>query len=111
MGEGHRAQGVGYKIKGKGKVVLRALCSMLFAFVIVFPIHAAVPDKKPALQFGKNQDVQQVKPKKPVRIKLHRNAKGEYQWDITGDNADEIVRADKRLRKLLEVEQDSINRR
>ncbi len=56
------------------------------------------------LQFSRNQDISQVKPRKPVRIKLHRSAKGEYQWDISGDNADEIVRADRRLRKLLEVE-------
>ncbi len=56
------------------------------------------------LQFSRNQDISQIKPRKPVRIKLHRSAKGEYQWDISGDNADEIVRADRRLRKLLEVE-------
>ncbi|MGO9016227.1 MAG: hypothetical protein ACLQF0_14755 [Dissulfurispiraceae bacterium] len=56
------------------------------------------------LQFNRNQDISQIKPRKPVRIKLHRSAKGEYQWDITGDNADDIVRADRRLRKLLETE-------
>ncbi len=56
------------------------------------------------LQFSKNQDISQIKPRKPVRIKLHRSAKGEYQWDISGDNADDIVKADRRLRKLLEAE-------
>ncbi len=56
------------------------------------------------LQFSRNQDISQIKPRKPVRIKLHRSAKGEYQWDIAGDNADDIVKADRRLRKLLEVE-------
>ena len=56
------------------------------------------------LQFSRSQDIAQIKPRKPVRIKLHRSSKGEYQWDITGDNADEIVRADRRLRKLLETE-------
>ena len=56
------------------------------------------------LQFSRNQDISQIKPRKPVRIKLHRSGKGEYQWDITGDNADDIVKADRRLRKLLEVE-------
>jgi len=56
------------------------------------------------LQFSRNQDISQIKPRKPVRIKLHRSGKGEYQWDITGDNADDIVKADRRLRKLLEAE-------
>ncbi len=58
----------------------------------------------PPMQFNRNQDISQIKPRKPVRIKLHRSAKGEYQWDISGDNADDIVRADRRLRKLLETE-------
>ena len=56
------------------------------------------------LQFSRSQDLSQVKPRKPVRIKLHRSAGGEYQWDITGDSADDIVKADRRLRKLLETE-------
>lgn len=64
---------------------------------------ASHPAAQP-LQFNRNQDISQIKPRKPVRIKLHRSAKGEYQWDITGDSADDIVKADRRLRKLLEVE-------
>ncbi len=56
--------------------------------------------------FPKTKDIaiQQVKPKKPVKIKLHRNANGEYMWDLTGDDVDELVKADKRLRKLLNIE-------
>jgi len=62
--------------------------------------------QKPALQFSRNHDISQIKPRKPVKIKLHRSAKGEYQWDITGDSADDVVRADKRLRKLLETDKN-----
>lgn len=58
----------------------------------------------PPMQFSRNPDISQIKPRKPVKIKLHRSGKGEYQWEISGDNADDIVRADKRLRKLLELE-------
>jgi len=65
---------------------------------------AAENEKKPPVQFSRNPDISQIKPHKPVKIKLHRSGKGEYQWDITGDNADDVARADKRLRKLLEVE-------
>lgn len=54
---------------------------------------------------GKNQDIQNVKPKKPVKVKLHRNANGQYSWDITGDNVDEVYKADSRLRKLLKIDQ------
>ena len=68
--------------------------------------HAFSADnKKPqTFQFTKKPEIQQVKPKKPVKIKLHRNANGEYTWDLTGDSVDEIVRADSRLKKLLKLE-------
>ncbi|HXX58141.1 MAG TPA: hypothetical protein VEI96_09095 [Thermodesulfovibrionales bacterium] len=57
-----------------------------------------------AVQVKKQPDIQQVKPRKPVKIKLHRTAKGEYSWDLTGDDVDEIVKADKKLRKLLKLD-------
>lgn len=55
-------------------------------------------------QFGKQPEIQQVRPAKPVKIKLHRTAKGEYSWELAGDDADEIARTDRKLRKLLKVE-------
>ena len=55
-------------------------------------------------QIKKQPQIQQVKPKKPVKIKLKRTADGKYTWDLTGDDADEIYRVDKRLRKLLNIE-------
>lgn len=54
--------------------------------------------------FKKQPEIQQVKPKKPVRIKLKRLAEGKYTWDLTGDDVDEIIKTDTRLRKLLKVE-------
>jgi hypothetical protein len=55
-------------------------------------------------QFKKQTEIQQVKPKKPVRIKLRRSADDKYTWEITGDDVDEIVKADRRLRRLLKIE-------
>ena len=97
-----RAKGAGHRTKGR--FLSFSLCAVLFACVVTSSPLAAAEDRKPPLQFSRNQEIRQIKPRKPARIKLHRNAKGEYQWDITGDNADEIVRADSRLRKLLKVE-------
>lgn len=79
---------------------------MFFLLVSVQMPAAAVPEKQQAPQFqtGKDKEIQQIKPRKPVKVKLHRNAKGEYSWDLTGDNVDEVVRADKRLKKLLNIE-------
>ena len=43
----------------------------------------------------------QAHPKKPAKIKLQRNAKGDYTWDITGENLDEILNFDRRLQRAF----------
>ena len=56
------------------------------------------------IEIKKQPEIQQIKPKKPVKIKLKRSAEGRYAWELAGDDVNEIVRADKRLRRLLDVE-------
>lgn len=80
------------------------LTSVFCLLIFTLPPDAISADKNQPFQFTRNQQIQQVKPKKPVKIKLHRNAKGEYSWELTGDNVDEVFQADRRLRKLLKVE-------
>ncbi len=60
--------------------------------------------EKSDFQFKKQPEVQQIKPQKPVKIKLHRNAKGEYSWELSGDNVDELVNTDRKLRRLLKIQ-------
>ncbi|TAL24567.1 MAG: hypothetical protein EPN94_07035 [Nitrospirae bacterium] len=76
------------------------LCILAVIFIFS-PVFSA---EKSSLQFKKQPEIQQVKPKKPVKIKLKRSADGKYAWELTGDDVDEIVRADKRLKKLLKIE-------
>jgi hypothetical protein len=77
------------------------LISMTFLLV---PALAVETKDTKTLQIRKQPEIQQVKPRKPVRIKLKRSTEGKYTWDLSGDDADEIVKADKRLRKLLSIE-------
>ncbi|GAB5045881.1 hypothetical protein [Thermodesulfovibrio sp. TK110] len=56
------------------------------------------------VQVMKDKALQYAKPKKPVKIKLHRDKKGEYTWDITGESVDDVIKADRRLRQLLKEE-------
>lgn len=72
--------------------------SLIFIFSSVFS-----EDTK-SLPVKKQPEIQQIKPKKPVRIKLRRSAEDKYTWEIAGDDVDEIVRVDKRIRKLLKLE-------
>ena len=73
-------------------------------FLTLFIAGGAASTDKSDFQFKKQPEIQQVRPQKPVKIKLHRNAKGEYSWDLHGDNVDEIVNTDRKLRKLLKIQ-------
>ena len=74
---------------------------LLLLHLTLIPVFSA--DIKP-LQIKKQPEIQQIRPKKPVKIKLKRTGEGKYTWDLTGDDLDEIVKADKKLRKLLNLE-------
>ena len=54
--------------------------------------------------FKQVPEIQEVKPDKPVKIKLKRNAKNDYSWEINGDDVEEIIKAEKTLRKELKTE-------
>lgn len=71
--------------------------ALLFCLSVT-TVHAV---EKDGFQFKKQPELQQVKPKKPVKIKLKRSAKDDYTWELTGDDADDIIRIDKKLRKML----------
>ena len=71
---------------------------------LLFPVFPVVAIDNKNLQVKKQPELQQVKPRKPVKIKLKRSGEGKYTWDLMGDDVDEIVRADKKLKKLLNIE-------
>lgn len=43
---------------------------------------------------------------KPVKIKLKRDAKGNYSWEINGEDIKDIIKSDKALRKALIKEEN-----
>lgn len=83
---------------------MRYLSIIIIALSLCFFQSSAYAAEKSNFQFKKQTELQQVKPKKPVKIKLRRSAKDEYTWELTGDDADEILRTDKRLRKMLNTQ-------
>jgi hypothetical protein len=54
--------------------------------------------------FRQIPEIRGIRPEKPVKIKLRRNAKDGYSWEINGNDVDEIVSADNKLRKGLKTE-------
>jgi hypothetical protein len=85
----------------KKRIILLLSVLSISLIFIVGSVFSADPK---TFQVKKQPEIQQIKPKKPVKIKLRRSAEDKYTWEITGDDADEIVRADRRLRKLLKIE-------
>ncbi len=80
---------------------MRGFSIMIMTVALCVSFIAACTAEKENFQFKKQPELQRVKPKKPVKIKLRRTAKDEYTWELSGDDADEIIKTDKRLRKML----------
>ncbi len=82
-------------------LVLRLLRIFLVLFLFI-PACTRTEDnqQKPAV-FKQDTEIQDITPENPVKIKLKRSAKNEYSWEISGDNADEVIKTDKRLKEGL----------
>lgn len=82
---------------------------LLFCIVLIlfFPgCSQNSSDSKSPFTKTSNPEIIQLTPKKPVRIVLKRTSRGDYTWELRGDDAEDIINADKRLRRYL-AENDS----
>jgi translation initiation factor 1 (eIF-1/SUI1) len=60
------------------------------------------PDKESAEgQFKKDMEEIKKNLKGDIKIKLKKDAKGSYSWEITGKDAQEVLKANETLRKKL----------
>jgi hypothetical protein len=89
------------------KMILVVIAFLFLSFVAPCALASekSAVSQQQNISLVKNRDVQAIKPKKPVTIKLRRSASGQYSWDISGNNVDDVYRTDSRLRKLLKMEQ------
>ena len=87
-------------------LLITTTLSLLFFFISTSGAVSApaYSSEHNGLTFKKQSELQQIKPQKPVKIKVKRLANGSYTWDLTGDNVQEILRIDKELRKQLHTE-------
>ncbi len=83
-------------------IVLSAF--IFFITIVSFIFTPAFSSDTNNLKFKKQPEIQQIKPKKPVKIKLKRLSNGNYTWDLTGDNIQEIIKIDRELKKLLKLD-------
>jgi hypothetical protein len=78
---------------------LIALSLMVLLFSL-YACHKSESNQKEPV-FKQLPEIKEIKPEKPVRIKLKRNAGGSYSWEVNGDDADKVLAADKKLRESL----------
>lgn len=88
-----------------GLRILSSSQNYLVVFFVILMLMSTAPrahsEDKYGFQIKKDPELQQIRPRKPVKIKLKRTGKNEYIWELTGDDADEIIKTDKKLRRLL----------
>lgn len=75
------------------------LLSLMFAFCSC----AKDVSETPEIQVKQDRELAEMKPKKPVKIDLKRKENGAYTWEISGDDVEKIVEADRKLRKSLQT--------
>lgn len=88
----------------------RLVVAVVILFLINSPLITEGAPPSPSQEKPQSTSVKQVpslvqvKPKKPLKIKLKRNSKVDYSWEINGESVEDIINADKKLRKGLEME-------
>ena len=76
---------------------------ILFVIILLSPMHACsgTDNNDEGAVFKKVPELKDIKPLMPVKIKLKRSRKGEYSWDLSGSDADEVLKIDKKLKESL----------
>ncbi|MBI5676129.1 MAG: hypothetical protein HZC48_09955 [Nitrospirae bacterium] len=80
------------------------LIPFLLTIIFLISLQACTrkDEKKEPAVFKQQTDILEARPQqKPVNIKLKRSANGEYSWDLSGSDADEVLKVDKRLKESL----------
>lgn len=78
--------------------VLTGVC--LWAVLMAGVALGAEPDK---FEYRQDQDIRQLRGKRPATVTLKRDDTGRYSWEIKGDDTEEVIAADKRLREYLRL--------
>lgn len=77
-----------------------AALSLIVLFSLFYACNNSESDQQKSV-FRQIPEIAEIKPQKPVKIKLKRSANGNYSWELTGDDADRVIQADKKLKGSL----------
>lgn len=77
--------------------MLRYICAA--AVLLMALSGAALAGEPSGFIFGRDRALYSVAPKKPVKVKLKLGTDGKYTWELTGDDVESIIEADRKLRE------------
>lgn len=81
------------------------ICTLFFFFLLACSKEPSSTKEPEEFKIETLPHIQQVRPEKPVKIKVKRDNQGRYSWELSGDNPEEIIRVDRRLKKAFVPEQ------
>ena len=73
-------------------------CALFITLLFAQAALAAEPEK---FELKQDSEVRQARGKKPPTTVLKRDPNGHYTWEIKGEDTEEVIAADKRLREYL----------
>ena len=81
----------------------RFIC-VLFAVIILIPVYACTEngEGKKGASVKDQSGIMEIKPQRPVKIKVKRSTAGKYSWELNGDDVDKVMEADRKLKEGLE---------
>lgn len=82
-------------------MIVQRLLQILLVIFLFIPACTRTEDKEQPMVFKQVPEIRKIQPEREVKIRLKRSTKGEYSWDISGDDTEEIIKTDKKLRESL----------
>ncbi len=79
------------------------LFSMFLIIILLLPLQSCKGSERAQkeIEYKVIPEIKEIRPEKPVKIKLKRDKKGEYLWELNGENVDRIIEIDKKLRESI----------
>lgn len=86
----------------------RTIFILLIPFILLTTAcNSPEKDRKEVFKKTERPEIIQLTPKKPTRILLKRTSKGNYSWKLRGEDLDEIIKIDKKLKRYTMVNGNS----
>lgn len=77
-----------------------AVLLIITLFIVISACSRSDSGRQEAV-FKQEQEIAEIKPQSPVKIKLKRNGNGDYSWELSGDDAEKVLQADRKLKESL----------